>query len=154
MYDRIKGQPAVDATMVPVRPALPDVAIDEFIGGGHVAYPSGPLLLIAEGDGVGPKNAPHKWPRSGGFGLFGYYFRPPPPYLEIERIASSGPGPDPFFVPDPSQPGASLDTVGAIVGARFDLSDWTALKAEYRNTKSLDRDQVVQEGVLNWSWGF
>jgi hypothetical protein len=48
----------------------------------------------------------------------------------------------------------SFDTVQAIVGLRVDLSDWTALKGEYRYTDLLDRDYVSHEGVINWSWGF
>jgi len=42
IYDRIPAQP------VAVRPALPDVSIEEFIGSAHIAYPSVPLILIIE----------------------------------------------------------------------------------------------------------
>jgi hypothetical protein len=149
MYDRIKGQP------IGVRPALPDAPIDEWIGGVHVAYPSVPLLLIAEGYLVDHRHGNQEWTTYGGFGLLGYNFGPVTPYVEVERIVASG-GQDPFFNPDPMNLGASFDTVEAIVGMRLDLSDWTALKAEYRYTNSLDRDTnaVVQEGILNWSWGF
>jgi hypothetical protein len=148
MYDRIPGQPA------DMRPALPGPSFDEWIGGVYVAYPSVPLLLIAEGYLVDHRHANQEWTTYGGFGLLGYNFGAFTPYALIERIVSSG-GQDPFFVPDPMNPGASFDTVDAILGLRIDLSDWTALKAEYRYTNSLDRDDaIVHEGLLDWSWGF
>lgn len=148
MYDKIRAQP------VDVRASLPDQPIDEWIGGVYVAYPSVPLLLIAEAYLVDHRAGNQEWTTYGGFGLLGYNVGPLTPYVEVERIVATG-GPDPFFVPDPMNLGASFDTVGVIVGARLDLSDWTALKAEYRYTNALDRnDAVVHEGVLNWSWGF
>jgi len=148
MYDRIKGQPAM------VRPALPDAPIDELIGGIHIAYPSVPLLLIAEAYIVDHKHESQDWTTYGGFALIGYNFGPFTPYGQVERIVAAG-GDDPFFVPDPTVPHVSWDTFGFILGLRADLSDWTAIKAEYRNTRAIDRnDSVVQEGVLNWSWGF
>jgi hypothetical protein len=76
------------------------------------------------------------------------------PYVEIERIIATG-GADPFYVPDPTAPAiSSFDTFETIGGLRIDLSDWTALKLEYRRTESIDRGTVVQEGIANWSWGF
>jgi hypothetical protein len=147
IYGRIPAQPVLN------RPALPDVPINEWIGGGYVAYASVPLLLITEGYVVDHRHADQNWTTYGGFALLGYTIGPVTPYVEFERIVAVG-GQDPFFVPDPSQPSPSFDTAATTLGLRLDLSDWTALKAEYRNTQALDRDSVVHEGVLNWSWGF
>jgi hypothetical protein len=146
--DRI---PAQDAT---IRPALPDRPIDELIVGGHVAYASVPLLLIGETYGVVHRVDQRRWTTLGGFILLGYAFGRLTPYVEFERLASRG-GTDPFFNPGtPSSPLVSFDTTRGIAGLRFDLSDWSALKAEYRVTRSLDGETTLQEGVINWSWGF
>jgi hypothetical protein len=96
----------------------------------------------------------NRWTTYGGFGLVGYVLGPVTPYLRFERIASTG-GSDPFLVPDPlAVPLASFDTVQSVVGLRVDLSDWTALKAEYQNTRFLDRSETTHLAILNWSWGF
>jgi hypothetical protein len=147
IYDRIPAQPAM------VRPMLPDVSIQELIGGAHVAYVSVPLVFIAEGYVVDHRQGGHTWTTLGGFGLLGYSVGVVTPYLRVERVGSRG-GMDPFFMPDPAMPMASFDTVEGIAGLRLDVSDWSALKAEYRLTRILDRDATTHQGVLNWSWGF
>ena len=149
ILDRIPAQATGD------RPALPDQRIDEMIGSAHVAYASVPLLLVAESYLVVHRAAAQQWSTYGGFLLVGYSFGQFTPYLEVERIASRG-GADPFFVPNPTAPGVpSFDTFNGIAGLRIDLSDWTALKAEYRHTRYLDSSSTtLQEFVLNWSWGF
>ena len=48
----------------------------------------------------------------------------------------------------------SFDSVEGIFGLRLDLSDWTALKAEFRDTRAFDLKTTQYEGILNWSWGF
>jgi len=148
IYDRIPPQPAT------VRPALPDMFIDEWIGGVHIAYPSVPLIFIAEGYMVQHLHGPQKWSTFGGFGLLGYAIGVVTPYLRFERIASSG-GSDPFFVPDPTAETVdSFDTMQGLVGLRVDLSPWTALKAEYRYTRLFDPSHTTHQGIVNWSWGF
>jgi hypothetical protein len=132
------------------RTALPSNSITELIGSGHVAYVNVPLLFIAEGYLVVHKATGRQWTTYGGFALVGYAFGRITPYLEFERIASRG-GADPFFaIPD----AASFDTAEGIAGVRYDLTDWTALKAEYRQTHAYDTDSTLYEGVVNWSWGF
>lgn len=146
--DRIPAQTVAD------RPALPDRAIDELIGSGHVAYASVPLLLIAESYAVVHRVDSQRWTTFGGFLLVGYAFDRFTPYLELERFASRG-GSDPFFNPGVAGVAVvSFDTVEGIAGLRIDLSDWTALKAEYRITRTVDRSTTFQEGIVNWSWGF
>ena len=149
ILDRIPAQSALD------RPALPDQRIDEIIGSAHVAYASVPLLLVAESYLVVHRAAARQWSTYGGFLLVGYSFGQWTPYVEIERIASRG-GADPFFAPDPAATAIpSFDTFKGIAGLRLDLSDWTALKVEYRHTSYLDSSSsTLQEFVLNWSWGF
>lgn len=136
------------------RPALPDIELTEIIGAAHIAYVNVPLLIIAEGYDVAHLARGHQWTTYGGFILLGYTVGRATPYLEFERIASKG-GQDPFFVPDPNaEPLSSFDLLEGIVGLRIDLSDWTALKAEYRQTKQWDRRDTAYTGILNWSWGF
>jgi hypothetical protein len=138
----------------PDRASHPGDSITEMIGGAHIAYVNVPLLFISEGYLVIHKIGGAQWKTYGGFALVGYSFGRVSPYVEVERIASSGPtggGPDPFFV----IPGAaSFDTIQGILGVRYDLSDWTALKAEYRQTHDYITTGAVYQWLVNWSWGF
>jgi hypothetical protein len=143
VLDRIPAQSALD------RPALPNQSIDEIIGSAHAAYASVPLLLVAESYLVIHRAAGQQWSTYGGFLLVGYSFGPWTPYVEVERIASSG-GADPFFAPDRAAAGIpSFDTLNAIGGVRLDLSDWTALKAEYRHTSYLDSSSSTLNGFTD-----
>jgi hypothetical protein len=165
IYGRIPAQPGAETDaeghVHPLRPLDPDHALDEYIGGAHLAYASFPLILIVESylvvhrDRVFTQN----WLTYGGFGLVGYTVGPLTPYLEFERIATRG-GKDPFFyggvaLEDLNTPNApSFNTTEGVLGLRLDLSDWTALKAEYRNTRLWNHRLSIQEWLLNWSWGF
>ncbi len=147
-YDRIPAAPAA------LRPALPDTAIDEWILGAHVAYPSAPLLVIVEGYLIDHHAAGRSYRTYGGFGVVGYALNFVTPYLEVSGIASSG-SRDPFFIPDPSAGRSSLDELELIAGTRIDTSDWSALKFEYRFVNAKSQALVPRhEGVVNWSWGF
>jgi hypothetical protein len=148
IYDQIPAQP------VDIRPALPGRAINEFIGGAHLAFASVPLTLIVETYMVAHRVESAQWTTFGGFGLVGYTFGRVTPYVEVERLDTSGPTPDPFFVPNPAAP-VAFNTLEGIAGMRCDLSDWTAIKAEYRQTHYLDGFAGdFREGIINWSWGF
>jgi hypothetical protein len=136
----------------------PNITINEMIGGAHIAYPSVPLIFIAEGYTIiHSANVPgignHSWATFGGFGLLGYALGRVTPYIEVESFDTQG-GPDPFFIPDPMNPPTSFRTAEGILGVRVDLSDWTALKAEYRATRLVDTGDTIQVGIVNWSWGF
>jgi hypothetical protein len=152
VYDRIPG--------IPDRPLLPNgESIGEFIGGAHIAYVNVPLIFIGEGYWVAHtakdvSGSTHQFNTYGGFVLVGYAFGRVTPYFEIERIASKGV--DPFFVRTDLNGGVtdSFDSLKGIIGVRVDLTDWTALKAEYRQTREADKNQTIYEGLLNWSWGF
>lgn len=125
--------------------------ITESIGSAHIAYVNVPLLFISEGYLVVHNAAGQQWSTYGGFALVGYTLGRITPYVEVERIASSG-GADPFFTTVDS---SSFDTLGGIGGLRLDLSDWTALKAEYRQTHVYGVASTnTYQGLVNWSWGF
>ena len=146
IYDRIPGWTD--------RLLLPNLTINETILSAHAAYVNVPLLFIAEGYLVTHTAAGQRWTTYGGFALLGYTFGRVTPYVEIERIASKG-GPDPFLtITTAGSESGSFDTIEGIGGMRLDLTDWTALKAEYRQTRAQDTRTTVYEGVLNWSWGF
>jgi hypothetical protein len=146
VYDRIPGWTE--------RTLLPDQSIKETIGSAHIAYVNVPLLFISEGYLVEHNANGQQWKTYGGFALVGYAWGQFTPYLEVERIASSG-GADPFFtITTPGSESGSFDTLEGIAGLRLDLTEWTALKAEYRQTRAGDTHTTLYEGALNWSWGF
>jgi hypothetical protein len=148
IYGRIPAQ-AMD-----VRPALPGQPIDEWIGSVHVAYPSTPLLLIAEGYLIEHRANGQSWRTYGGFALIGYSLEIVTPYLELSQILSAG-GADPFFIPDRGfiDEAPALDAFDFIAGARLDLSEWSALKLEYQYSQ-LRPQGITESVVLNCSWGF
>ena len=149
IYSTIPGQP--DRTGLPA-----GHDITEVIGAAHIAYVNVPLLFIAEGYDVAHVALGHQWTTYGGFILLGYAVGRFTPYVEVERIASKG-GTDPFFIPDfplGAVDHPTFDSLEGIAGLRFDLTDWTALKLEYRQTKQWDLHVTQYDGVLNWSWGF
>ncbi len=153
MYDRIQGLPGTDPTGGPTRPALPNTDIDEYIMGAHVAYPGYPLLFIAESYYILHHVPGHAYATYGGFATLGRSFGIVTPYIRGQWIGTSG-GSDPFFVPDPNAPGAArFDQVDGMAGVRVDLTDWTAVRAEYTATK-IASDDIRHECVVQWSWGF
>jgi hypothetical protein len=154
MYDRIAPLPAQPTPdNMATRPALPDAPIDEYIVGAHVAYPGYPLLFIAEGYAVAHHipTTGHLFLTYGGFLTIGRAFGIVTPYVRGQWISSRG-GSDPFFFPDPMT-ARTFDDLEAIGGIRFDLTDWTAIRAEYRALVDPHGD-VTHLGVVQWSWGF
>jgi hypothetical protein len=149
IYGKIPGQSMMFRTQLPDNQTM-----TEIIGSAHIAYVNVPLLFIAEGYDVAHLALGHQWTTYGGFILLGYAIGRVTPYVEVERIANKG-GPDPFFLPNPmAMDLPTFDSLEGIVGMRFDLTDWTALKIEYRQTKQWDLHLTQYDGVLNWSWGF
>jgi hypothetical protein len=146
IYDRIPGDPMMRSDFPSNTP------IGEYIGAAHIAYVNVPLLFIGEGYLVTHTVLGHQYSTYGGFVLAGYAFGRYTPYVEVERIARKGI--DPFFVQMDRGVPDSFDSLKEIVGVRVDLTDWTALKAEYRHTRENDKDATIHEGILNWSWGF
>jgi hypothetical protein len=152
MFDRIAPLPGTSMIPgAPTRPALPDKPIDEYILGAHVAYPGYPLLFIAEGYYVAHIVPNHAFLTYGGFLTLGRTFGVVTPYVRGQWIGTSG-GTDPFFMPDLKEP-STFDELEGIAAIRVDLTDWTAVRAEYRATK-IAHDDLVHLGVVQWSWGF
>jgi hypothetical protein len=131
----------------------------EYIGGAHVAYPSAPLTVVAEGYSISHKGHDRSWETYDGFLLVGYTFAPVTPYLQVERLVMTH-GVDPFYVVDPAQlrpPALSemtgLDVAELIAGMRWDTSTWSAVKVEYRLSRFLDQDLTTHVGYAAWQFG-
>ncbi len=159
LYDRIAAAPAM------VRPALPDRAIGEYIVSGHFTYLGDRLMLIGEGFGIFHTGAGRQWTTMSAFLYGGYRLGQRwTPYGRIEWLDSKG-GVDPYFAPDPLAPAPSAaqvfvgvariqPLVETILGLRVDVSEWSAIKAEYRLLALPDApDSTVSAGFLNWSFG-
>ena len=73
------------------------------------------------------------------------------PYALVE-LQTFGGGVDPFFSPDASAPDARQSFVGVNVGVRVEVSNWSAVKLEYRAQKPFGA-ALGNELVLNWSFG-
>jgi hypothetical protein len=144
---RIAGQPAS------VRPALPDVGIDERIGNAYIAYAGYPFQLITEGYAVSHKaSSAMSSTTLGAFLVLAYALGPVAPYIRVERIRHSG-DPDAFFVPDPSARTVDLNVSEGLVGLRIDTSTWSAIKAEYSFSRERDYRIDTHAGVVSWACG-
>lgn len=150
LYDRIA--PA-DATL---RPDLPDVAMNEMIGNIHFVHTGKKLRLLAEGYAVIHTAGDETWSTLSGYALGSYRIDSIEPYLRVEAFDVRG-GTDPFFVPDASDPNAIIgrDLVESVAGIRFNLSEWAALKLEYRFAHPLKSDEGKDEhvGLANIAFG-
>jgi len=131
----------------------------EYIGGAHIAYPSAPLTVIAEGYAISHKGRARSWETYDGFVLVGYTFAPVTPYVQFERLVMTR-GSDPFYVFDPAQVRppfltnmAGLDVAEGIAGVRFDVSTWCAVKLEYRYSRFLDQSLTTHVGYAAWQFG-
>jgi hypothetical protein len=135
-----------------VRPALPNVGISEEIGNLYMAHASYPVTLISEGYVIVHRGGSTTWTTYDAFFVAGYTFGIVTPYVMGERTVMTG-GSDPFFVPDPTTPTLELDAYDGILGARFDVSTWSAVKAEYRVDRFIDRAETVHTGYVSWQFG-
>ena len=134
------------------RPALPDVGISEEIGNLYVAHASYPVTFIWEGYAIVHRGGGTTWTTYDAFFVAGYTFGSVTPYVTGERTVMTG-GSDPFFVPDPTTPTLELDAYDGILGARFDVSTWCAVKTEYRIDRFIDRAQTIHTGYVSWQFG-
>lgn len=136
-----------------VRPALPDVPIDERIGAAHAVYRGDRLLFIAEGLLVEHAAGGRSWRTLDGFAVAMLILDRLSPYaqVEVQRISASG---DPFYNPGVGTPLATpQNLVEVLLGLRVDVSAWSSLKLEYRLTfprGAIGPDQALQ---LNCSFG-
>jgi len=148
LYDRIAAEPSE------IRPALPDEHIDEVIGNVYAAYRGLQLTLIAEAYSIWHRAAGDTFTTMDEFVVAGYRVGRITPYLLVERTDARG-GVDPFYTPVPGTPTAStpVDRTVVLVGARVDTSVWSAVKAEYRASRTDAGDGLDHEVALNWSFG-
>lgn len=173
LLTRIASEPAV------VRPVYPDERLDERMLGAHIAYPSEKLTFISEGYVIEHKalgsvaagiNEGEKWRSLVAFALLGYRFGQFTPYLMGEYIDSqrSSNLQNPVYVPQPRgrvPPGITLDLIEGSAGVRWDVTDWSAIKLEYRNTQGVGtrhtqdslgnelRTPMIHTVTGNWSFG-
>ena len=150
LYDRIA--PA-DAT---IRPALPDVTIPEWIGNAYLAYRSPELTVIAEGYDILHTAEGQTWNTFDGFGLLAYRLGDFSPYATGEIRAGQIQS-DPFFFPtgfpDPANPQLLGRYAEVAAGVRWDVSTWSAIKLEYRETHTESPRSNDQRGIVDWSFG-
>lgn len=153
VYGHISRQPVAD------RPALPDVGLTEYIGNVYVAYPSFPFMAFAEAYYVSHGGPTRSWETYDAFVVLGYAFPPVTPYVRLERIVMTN-GLDPFYIPDPlgvSSGGIppalpEVDVYDATLGARFDVSSWSAVKTEYRLERLVDYEELLHTGYASWQF--
>jgi len=148
VYGHISSQ---DAT---VRPALPDTALTETIGNAYIAFPSDPVFAVAEAYTISHGGPTRSWETYAAFVVLGYSIPPVMPYVKLERIVMTN-GLDPFFVPDPTKGvPPSLDVYEGTLGARIDVSTWSAVKVEYRLSRLLTDQWITgHEGIAAWQFG-
>jgi hypothetical protein len=155
-YDQIGGLPAAAPMGGFARPALPDTMIREVIGNAYLAYRGPELTVISEVYEVmhsAPGATGGPWNTFDAFALGGYRFGDLVPYVlaEIRRTPTD---PDPFFFPDPTMASAIFKDFEEITaGLRWDLTTWSALKLEYRDTMTADTSLRVHRGMIDWSFG-
>ncbi|MEP7052900.1 MAG: hypothetical protein ABJB12_21220 [Pseudomonadota bacterium] len=136
-----------------IRPALPNVGMDERIGNVYIAYAGYPFQLISEGYAVSHKAGSAMSAQTlGAFAVLAYSAGPVTPYVRVERIHHSG-DPDAFLVPDPSAPTVDLDLSEGLLGLRMDTSTWSAIKAEYVFTRKHDLAIDTHAGLVSWACG-
>jgi hypothetical protein len=150
IYDRIA--PA-DAT---IRPVLPDVTVPEWIGNAYLAYRAPVLTVIAEGYDILHTAEGHRWNTIDAFALLAYRIGDFSPYLTGEVRAGDVQS-DPFFFPmgfpDANNPALLGRLVEGVAGIRWDVSTWSAIKLEYRETRIEVTHSNDQRGIIDWSFG-
>jgi hypothetical protein len=136
-----------------VRPALADVGINEIIANAYVAHASLPLTLIAEGYVIRHSGGGQSWSTYDAFAVIGYTFGLFTPYVKVERLIGTG-ARDPFFFPDPNALSLpTRDVTDGIVGLRADVSQWSAVKTEYRIDYVADASLTRHTLYTSWQFG-
>ena len=137
-----------------IRPALPDVEIDEYIANAYAAYRGAQLTLIAEAYSIWHRTDDDTFTTMDAFAVLGYRVGRVTPYLQVERTSRRG-GIDPYYspVPDMMTPSTPVEQSELLLGTRIDPSVWSALKLEYRLTRTDAVDDLAHSLALNWSFG-
>jgi hypothetical protein len=141
---------------MPTNPAR-NQEIDEWIGNAFVAYRGVNLTLIAEGFTIAHKNDTDTFTTADEYVVGGYRFGRITPYLQFERTDAMG-GLDPFYTPQetppsPLPPSTPQDQTEIIFGTRFDMSVWSAVKAEYSLLRKDGPGTLDHTVTVNWSFG-
>jgi hypothetical protein len=156
-FDTIAPEPAT------VRPLLPDKQIIELVAGAYVALRADPWQVFAEAYDVMHRGGGRRWDLATGFVVVGYRIDKLTPYGQLEARRGDGLV-DPFYNPDPgAEPEARPpeNFAEAILGLKYDLSAWSAIKLELAGRRFQQRD--VATGAIadqdeyrveaNWSFG-
>jgi hypothetical protein len=148
LMDRIAPEPE------DVRPALPDMEIDEYIANAYAAYRGAQLTLIAEAYSIWHRSDLDTTSTTDAFVVLGYRVGRLTPYTLVERTDARS-GVDPFYTPVPDMPTTStpVDSTAVSLGARIDPSVWSAVKLEYRVIRADNADDLDQSVAINWSFG-
>jgi len=132
-----------------VRPALPGQRLHELIGNAYVALRTDGPILIGEGYAFRHQTSNESWMTYAAYGLVGYAIAEGAVLYTAADVVH-GASDDPFFRPDTSTPG--LDVLELLLGARIDVSTWSALKLELR-FEHPEAGEDDYGGALNWSFG-
>jgi hypothetical protein len=137
-----------------VRPALPDLEMDEYIANAYAAYRGAQLTLIAEAYSIWHRSDVDTTNTTDAFVVLGYRVGRITPYTLVERTDARG-GQDPFYtpVPDMATTSTPVDSTALSLGARVDPSVWSAVKLEYRVIRTDNADELDQSVAVNWSFG-
>ncbi len=137
-----------------VRPALPGIAMQEWVGNAHLVLRKEHAVLISEVFWIRHSAAGRDWTVVSPYAVIGYRFGRVLPYVMLDSQMLTG-GLSPYFTPTPGalRPGAG-DLFRGALGVRFEFSEWAALKAEYRQTHFRgDGIKPVHSGVIDASFG-
>lgn len=136
------------------RALLPDVAMNEWLANAYIVYHGDTFEVHTEGFSVTHTGGGDSWTTLGAFALAGVTVGDIKPYMRLE-FAVAPATLDPFFVPDPVNPGSAIieDLIESAAGVRIDVTRWSALKAEYRYFRLLDSGADHHTAVLNWAFG-
>lgn len=147
VHDQIAAAP------VTIRPALPDVGLDELVGNVYGVWAGESLTVISEGYVFVHRGGGDSWTTLAAFATVGYQFRRIEPYAQVEILELVG-GASPFFAPDPAIADADLlhGSIMPSVGVRYELSPWSSVKAEYHLERFWDGHRV--DHTFGVSWGF
>jgi hypothetical protein len=153
--DKIKGQPA------PTYQGLDNQSMLELITGAYVALRSDTVIVFSEIYDVLHRGGDKSWNTVDGFVVAGYRLGDLTPYAQLEARQGDG-STDPFYNPGPGiEPEAvqPLDFREAMLGSKYDLSTWSALKLELaiRRTEVTDPTmpavKTEYRAEVNWSFG-
>ena len=148
VYDRIAAAPAT------VRPALPNVPIQEAVGNVYAAYRCAGLVCIAEAFDILHTAAGQRWNTFDAFVLAGYRLDRWVPYV-LGEVRTGDVARDPYFSPVPLVASAALPPfTEATVGIRREIKLWSAVKLEYRLTRLAGDNSPVHRGIIDWTFGF